>query len=484
MAEDQIGPTSPGFNKLDHQDQLEAAATSDRDASRRIRPGTKSEDMREPPLVELFEIESAFQLTEYLKSLAASLTSPTRTTTVPLTRRTALELTAPPPSIDRGIWLYELCRLLVARTNTIITNLFSDTPPCSAQTCPEMRASEWQYLCAAHDPPKSCCAIDYCCHTLDWAATQLTSTKLFPSRLALGTENMTSTQQLRKMTEIFRRVYRIFAHAWFQHRDVFWRVEASTGLYVFFKTVCDEYRLIPEDNYTVPAEAEGEDDMSPKETQDHAPHRGEEGETTRVETSMPSHKDTQKRHTQRAMLERQNSVSTVIHEALEEEDEEADEELGYEDPLLRRGIVEEIESPPADDEGREGHPVAAAASTAGNGAAGLPLRLRNVETGPEMSPTRRAAGATSGGHDMEPDSGDADDEAVKPMASTDGDADIKTVERASSPWKASSEPDNPKGTAGVDSKPGAAAVDEDAGSTSQQAAEGEAAKGEAAEAEA
>lgn len=123
-----------------------------------------------------------------------------------------------------------------------------------------MRASEWQYLCAVHDPPKSCCAIDYCCHTLDWAANTLTSTKHFPSRLTLGTDSTTPQQQqhqVRQLTNIFRRVYRIFAHAWFQHREIFWRVEGKTGLYIFFKTVCDTYNLIPEDNYTIPPEAEG-----------------------------------------------------------------------------------------------------------------------------------------------------------------------------------------------------------------------------------
>jgi Mob1/phocein family len=141
--------------------------------------------------------------------------------------------------------------------NTIIVALFSDNPPCSGQTCSEMRASEWQYLCAVHDPPKPCCAIDYCCHTLDWAANVLTSQKHFPSRMSLGPEQGASHQQLRQLTNIFRRVYRIFAHAWFQHREIFWKVEGKTGLYVFFKTVCDTYGLIPEDNYTVPPEAEG-----------------------------------------------------------------------------------------------------------------------------------------------------------------------------------------------------------------------------------
>jgi Mob1/phocein family len=68
-----------------------------------------------------------------------------------------------------------------------------------------------------------------------------------------------SQASMRHLTNIFRRVYRIFAHAWFQHRGVFWQVEGHEGLYVFFKTVCDVYQLIPEDNYTIPNEAEGGD---------------------------------------------------------------------------------------------------------------------------------------------------------------------------------------------------------------------------------
>ena len=87
---------------------------------------------------------------------------------------------------DRNLWLYELCRFLTIKANDILVALFADNPPCTAQSCPEMRASEWQYLCAVHDPPKPCCAIDYCCHTLDWAGNVLSSPKYFASRLTLG----------------------------------------------------------------------------------------------------------------------------------------------------------------------------------------------------------------------------------------------------------------------------------------------------------
>ena len=62
---------------------------------------------------------------------------------------------------------------------------------------------------------------------------------------------------LKNLVNVFRRLHRIFAHAWFQHRGVFWTVEGQTGLYVFFKTVCDLYELLPAENYKLPPEAEG-----------------------------------------------------------------------------------------------------------------------------------------------------------------------------------------------------------------------------------
>ena len=145
---------------------------------------------------------------------------------------------------------------MIAQCNSLIVGFLFDTPPCSAATCPEMRASEWQFLCAVHDSPKSCCAIDYCCHTLDWAANVVTNPKLFPSRFSLS-EGHDKTSAVKNLVNVFRRLHRIFAHAWFQHRGVFWSVEGQTGLYVLFKTVCDLYDLLPAENYKLPPEAEG-----------------------------------------------------------------------------------------------------------------------------------------------------------------------------------------------------------------------------------
>ena len=170
------------------------------------------------------------------------------------------------------------------KVNSLIVAFFEEKPPCSSATCPEMRASEWQYLCAVHDPPKSCCAIDYCCHTLDWAANVLTSQKSFPSRLTLGTDTAGGSQQgLRQLTNIFRRVYRIFAHAWFQHRQAFWEVEGKEGLYILFKTVCDAYNLIPEENYTISPEAEGITSSPEEEKEGKAVIRKAEDDNTKID---------------------------------------------------------------------------------------------------------------------------------------------------------------------------------------------------------
>ncbi|KAK1766864.1 Mob1/phocein [Phialemonium atrogriseum] len=255
-AEIQIGPKSPSMGPhATRQAQQIEQTQIDAAAKRRIHPGTKSADMAAgPPLVPLNELDSAFQLQEHLSALHYYHTAGN---TTPITRETARLLAAPPPSIDRTLWLYELCRFLIKQCNSLIVGFLFDTPPCSAATCPEMRASEWQFLCAVHDAPKSCCAIDYCCHTLDWAANVVTNPKIFPSRFVVLPDGHDRGTALKNLVNVFRRLHRIFAHAWFQHRGVFWSVEGQTGLYVFFKTVCDLYDLLPAENYKLPPEAEG-----------------------------------------------------------------------------------------------------------------------------------------------------------------------------------------------------------------------------------
>lgn len=150
----------------------------------------------------------------------------------------------------------------------------------------------------------------------------------------MGGSDKVLAQQMKEITNIFRRVYRIYAHAWFQHREVFWRVEGKTGLYVFFKTVCDEYGLIQTENYTIPPEAEG---LEPKEVTRDTPVAAQppagmsllkRPESTSEEKPTPEPAgnevlatgDTTKRH-RHTQSNRSNSISTTIAEEAEEDED-------------------------------------------------------------------------------------------------------------------------------------------------------------------
>lgn len=261
-TEIQIGPKSTSIAVPNHDKLLNVELDAVQENSkRRIRPGTRSANMATGlPIIPFTELDSAFQLQEHLKTIHYDCTrSQNDNSTRPISRTQAKMISTPPSGVDKALWLYELCRLLINKCNDLILGFLFDTPPCSASTCPEMRASEWQFLCAVHESPKSCCAIDYCCHTLDWATNIVTSQKIFPSRLSLGKGDIIAEGNagVRHLANIFRRLHRIFAHAWFQHRQVYWSVESTTGLYTLFKIVCDTYDLMPAENYKLPPEAEG-----------------------------------------------------------------------------------------------------------------------------------------------------------------------------------------------------------------------------------
>ncbi|KAI1752589.1 Mob1/phocein [Xylaria castorea] len=335
-AEIQLGPKSPALSvsanrqaqQMQMQMQMEQT-TNDANARRRIHPGTKSEEMAAgPPLVPLNELDSAFQLQEHLAALHYHHTAGSTTA---ISRATAAQLAQPPPGIDRTLWLYELCRFLIAQCNSLIVGFLFDNPPCSSATCPEMRASEWQFLCAVHDQPKSCCAIDYCCHTLDWAANVVTNPKIFPSRFVLVSEGHDKSAVLKNLVNVFRRLHRIFAHAWFQHRGVFWSVESQTGLYAFFKTVCDLYDLLPAENYKLPPEAEGlEAEVTSKEekrltvTSIAKPpsHQNDSLEHDDDRNGLLARRSNTARHSSRPSTG--SAVTTVIEEGEDEHSEVAD----------------------------------------------------------------------------------------------------------------------------------------------------------------
>ncbi|KAJ3237387.1 MOB member 4, phocein [Chytriomyces hyalinus] len=151
-----------------------------------------------------------------------------------------------PEGVDPAVWQCEHLRQLCLQLNQLVALLIPECLP-SNEDCREMKAGEWQYLCAAHVSPQPCSAIDYIIHTLDGATALLNSSKFFPSRATIP---MSSHKHF---SSIARRLYRIFAHAWFHHREIFDDFENETCLYkrfLFLSTI--EFQLIPEKLITIP----------------------------------------------------------------------------------------------------------------------------------------------------------------------------------------------------------------------------------------
>uniref|UniRef100_A0A0N4Z223 MOB-like protein phocein n=1 Tax=Parastrongyloides trichosuri TaxID=131310 RepID=A0A0N4Z223_PARTI len=152
-----------------------------------------------------------------------------------------------PEGVNEGVWKYEHLRQFCMQLNGLAVMLQCE---CNPEGCPQMNATEqWLFLCAAHKEPKSCSAIDYTRHTLDGAATLLNSNRYFPSRVDI------KDSSLSKIGSICRRVYRIFAHAYFHHRNCFDEFESETNLCQRFTIFVVKYNLMPQEHLIVPIDS-------------------------------------------------------------------------------------------------------------------------------------------------------------------------------------------------------------------------------------
>ncbi|RXW21573.1 hypothetical protein EST38_g4266 [Candolleomyces aberdarensis] len=153
-------------------------------------------------------------------------------------------------AVDKWCWIYEqLRRLAQDLTQPLITSLQQE---CTRQSCPEMKAGEWLYLCVAHGNEGSmeqCCAIDYILHTLDSATALLNSPRAFPSRLQIPPTSH------RHFASLARRLGRIFAHAFFHHKEIFMQAEVESSLYRRFLALSEKFELVPPDFLPIPSDA-------------------------------------------------------------------------------------------------------------------------------------------------------------------------------------------------------------------------------------
>ncbi|ORX88508.1 Mob1/phocein, partial [Basidiobolus meristosporus CBS 931.73] len=177
------------------------------------------------------EIDSVFALQEYLQSIIRD------------DRENIDRLLEVPENQNPDVWQYEHFKQICLELNYLIIQLQTE---CTKESCPEMKADEWLYLCAAHPTPQGCCAIDYAIHTLDGASAILNSNKYFPSRMSIHETSKKHYQS------IARRLYRIFAHSWFHHRQVFDEFENETYLYTRFMALSAKFDLIPNSLIIIP----------------------------------------------------------------------------------------------------------------------------------------------------------------------------------------------------------------------------------------
>jgi len=217
----------------------EVEKVSNSASTRRNRPGTKSSEYCQWPDESFEEMDSTLAVQQFIQQTI---------------RKNVVDVEAiltAPETQDEGVWKYEHLRQFCMELNGLAVALQGE---CQPENCSQMTATEqWIFLCAAHKTPKECPAIDYTRHTLDGAACLLNSNKYFPSRVSIKESSVA------KLGSVCRRVYRIFSHAYFHHRQIFETFEAETHLCRRFTVFVTKYKLMTRDNLIVPI-LEGEEE--------------------------------------------------------------------------------------------------------------------------------------------------------------------------------------------------------------------------------
>ncbi|KAI8060742.1 hypothetical protein BC940DRAFT_311465 [Gongronella butleri] len=215
--------------------------------ARRLCPGTRLDSAFDWPFEPIDNLDSSFHVQEYLQQLIRQDHTNVDT------------LVEIPESVDRQVWQYEHLRQVCIELNQLVVALETE---CTKENCPEMKADGWLYLCAAHSSTQSCPAIDYIIHTLDGATILLNNSKYFPSRISIPEPS------LKHFQSIARRLYRIFAHAYFHHRETYDLFENETCLYARFLLLSKSFNLVPRELISIPDGTEVDEDQDDHEDDD------------------------------------------------------------------------------------------------------------------------------------------------------------------------------------------------------------------------
>ena len=107
---------------------------------------------------------------------------------------------------------------------------------------------EFIFICAAHKGSDNCSAMDYMIHTLDNATATIHSNN-FSSRVAIPADSG------KHLLNIVRRLYRLFAHAYFHHTEVFQEFENDMHLCARFTHFTKVFKMLSAEQYMLPEEA-------------------------------------------------------------------------------------------------------------------------------------------------------------------------------------------------------------------------------------
>ncbi|WVF69818.1 hypothetical protein IAT40_004597 [Kwoniella sp. CBS 6097] len=244
----------------------------------RLKRGTKLSELPplppNPPVPDLSSLNGPFQLAEYLSLKVRA---------DPHDVRGLVDVPSGDKSVggkgpDKDVWIYEHMRRIPIDLTPLVIALL---PICNPTTCPEMKADEWLYLCSAHGGgAEQCSAIDYILHTLESTTGILNDPHNFPSRMQIPQASIS------RFPSLFRRLSRIFSHAYYHHRETFSLAEAETSLYARFLGLCEKYDLVGSNLLPIPRSAivitkeeeEREDEEKVKDEDGEGSSEEEEGE--------------------------------------------------------------------------------------------------------------------------------------------------------------------------------------------------------------
>ena len=150
-----------------------------------------------------------------------------------------------PAEVDESVWQYEHIRQFILELNLLVVQLLGT---CTSKTCPKMTGNkDYIFICAAHKGTSNCSAIDYMIHTLD-NATAIAHSNNF-NRVAIPADSK------KHLLSIVRRLYRLFAHTYFHHNDIFVEFENEMHLCARFTHFSRRFKMMSHDQYMLPEEA-------------------------------------------------------------------------------------------------------------------------------------------------------------------------------------------------------------------------------------